>query len=59
MQVFSFYHPKIPTGLIDVFVDEPIAYQKLEEERVLIKAGTLRIPVVSRKHLIELKQTSG
>lgn len=59
MQVFSFYHPKKPSALLDVFVDEPIDYKTLEEEKKVIRAGNLKIPVVSIQHLIALKKISG
>jgi len=59
MQVFSFYHPKQPSSLVDVFVDEPIDYETLEKEREVMRAGSIKIPVVSRKHLIALKKISG
>jgi predicted nucleotidyltransferase len=59
MRVFSFYHPKKTVALVDVFVDEPIEYRKLEAEQKWIKAGGIKIPVISVKHLIELKEISG
>lgn len=59
MQVFSFYHPRKPTVILDIFVDEPIEYAALEKEKEVIRAGSLRIPVVSKRHLIELKKISG
>jgi len=59
MQVFSWYHPKKPSVLLDVFVDEPIGYETLEEEKEVIRAGSIKIPVVSIQHLIALKKISG
>jgi hypothetical protein len=59
MSVFSFYDSKKPMGLVDVFIDEPIDYQKLEKERIRMKAGGITIPVISKKHLIKLKKMSG
>ena len=59
VQVFSFYHPKKPATLLDVFVNEPIDYETLENAKEVIQAGSLKIPVVSRQHLIELKKISG
>ena len=58
MRVFSFFDPAKPLGLIDVFVDEPIAYDSLEAERIFIEAGEIKIPVVSIGHLIQLKEIS-
>lgn len=59
MQVLSFYHPKKPALLLDVFVNEPIDYETLEDEKEVIQAGSIKIPVVSKRHLIELKKISG
>jgi len=56
MQVLSFYHPKKPATLLDVFVNEPIDYETLEDEKEVLQAGSVKIPVVSRRHLIELKK---
>ena len=59
MQVLSFYHPKKPAPLLDVFVNEPIDYETLADEKEVIQAGSIKIPVVSRRHLIALKKISG
>lgn len=59
MRVFSFYHPGKAIVLVDIFVDEPIEYRKLEAERKWIEAGGIKIPVISIKHLIKLKEISG
>jgi predicted nucleotidyltransferase len=59
MRVFSFCHPRKPVALVDVFVDEPIEYRKLEAEQKWIRAGGIKIPVISIKHLIRLKEISG
>jgi hypothetical protein len=59
MQVLSFYHPKKPAPLLDVFVNEPIDYETLADEKEVIQAGSIKIPVVSKRHLIELKKISG
>ena len=59
MRVFSFYHPRKTLSLVDVFIDEPIEYQKLKADHKRIKAGKIKIPVISIKHLIRLKELSG
>ena len=56
MEVFSFYHPKMPMNLIDVFVNEPIGFNEIESEIVLFKAKDIEIPVISKKHLKSLKR---
>jgi hypothetical protein len=56
MEVFSFYHPKMPMNLIDVFVNEPIGFNEIESEIVIFKARDIEIPVISKKHLKVLKR---
>ena len=56
MEVFSFYHPKMPINLIDVFVNEPIGFNEIESEIVIFKAKDIEIPVISKKHLKSLKR---
>jgi hypothetical protein len=55
MEVFSFYHPKMPMNLIDVFVNEPIGFNEIENEIVIFKARDIEIPAISKKHLKVLK----
>ena len=56
MEVFSFYHPKMPMNLIVVFVNEPIGFNEIESEIVIFKAKDIEIPVISKKHLKSLKR---
>lgn len=58
MQVFTFFHPKIPFRLIDVFVDEPIDYDKVNEKKKVVNVQGIKIPLVSKEHLKELKTIS-
>lgn len=59
MRVFSFYHPKKGIMLIDIFVNEPLPYNKIRKNAVELKMGNLVIPTVSVKDLIQLKEISG
>jgi hypothetical protein len=59
MRVFSFYHPKKGIMLIDIFVNEPVPYDKIRKNAVKLKMGNLVIPTVSVKNLIKLKEISG
>lgn len=59
MRVFSFYHPKKGILLIDIFIDEPVSYNKIKEDSVRMKMGNLLIPTVSVEDLIKLKEISG
>lgn len=59
MRVFSFYHPKKGIMLIDIFINEPVPYNKIKEASVKMKMGNLLIPTVSVEDLIKLKGISG
>lgn len=59
MRVFSFYHPKKNIMLIDIFVNEPVPYDKIRQDAVIMKMGNLLIPTVSLNDLIKLKKISG
>jgi len=58
MEVFSFYHPKKAISLIDVFIHEPLSYEKVKAGVKKMKVGRYSIPVVSVQDLIKLKQIS-
>lgn len=57
MKVFSFYHPKSHL-LVDIFINEPVDYAGLIKRSITVRAGNLKIPVVSVKDLIKLKSIS-
>ncbi|MDP2156415.1 MAG: hypothetical protein Q8K68_01740 [Nitrospirota bacterium] len=59
MVVFSFYHPEKPVNLVDVFITEQLSFPIIEKELVWFEAGNVKIPVVSKTHLIQLKQIAG
>lgn len=59
MVVFSFYHQTDPLKNIDIFVEEPIKFKTLEKSLQMLRAGTLSIPVLSIKHLIQIKKKAG
>jgi hypothetical protein len=59
MTVFSFFHPSEHGKVVDVFVDEPIPFLEIDAERTVIEAAAVRIPVVSIRHLKQLKARAG
>jgi hypothetical protein len=59
MKVFSFYHSQQAISLVDIFIYEPIDYEKARRNLIRIKAGNLSIPVASMNDLIKLKKISG
>jgi len=58
MFVCSFYHSRRPMELVDIFITEPIPFEQIEKEIVLFEGEGIRIPVVSKKHLKQLKMLS-
>ncbi|MBI2340110.1 MAG: hypothetical protein HYU99_07095 [Deltaproteobacteria bacterium] len=59
MKVFSVYNPRNPMEHIDVMIHHVIDFDKMHKNRVTMKEGTLRIPVVGIPDLIRLKETAG
>jgi len=59
MLVFSFYHLKRHQDHIDVFVYEPVDFKKAYKEKEVMKAGRIKIPVISIKHLKKMKMMAG
>ena len=59
MLVFSFFHLTRHQDRIDVFVYEPIKFDKAYEEREIIDAKGLKIPIISMRHLKQLKKKAG
>lgn len=56
MVVFSFFHVKRHHDLIDVFIYEPIQFDKVYKQKKIITAGGIRIPIISIEHLKLLKK---
>ena len=59
MIVFSFFHLKDPTVLIDMFVSEPFPFTEIKKKMVKVKIQGITIPIISLKHLQILKQRAG
>jgi len=55
MLVFSFYHLKRYQDHIDVFVYEPVGFEKAYKEREIMTADLIKIPVISIKYLKKMK----
>ncbi len=59
MIVFSFVYKDPPFQLIDMFVDEPIAFRDLYQKKKNIRVEGITIPLISIAHLIKLKKKAG
>ena len=56
--VFSFWRPDKPYQIVDVFIKEPIPFEKMWGKREKIKLQNLTVPVISIKDLKKLKKTA-
>ena len=56
MKVLAFWHPKRPSELLDVFVDNPIPFEEIEKEKIIKRTKGFEVPLPSLKHLVKLKR---
>jgi len=59
MVVFKFYNPKREIEEIDVFIKELIPFSEIEKEVERFCIEGIVIPVVSKRHLKQMKTFSG
>lgn len=59
MMVFSFYHPRLPYQQVDIFLDNPMDFEKAEAEKRTVTAKGIKIPLLSINHLIRMKKSVG
>ncbi|MDR7192925.1 hypothetical protein [Luteimonas terrae] len=59
MLVFPLWDPANPLRSVDVFIDEPIAFEHLLQQAVTKDLDGLPVRVASIPHLIEMKQRAG
>lgn len=59
MQVFSFFHSKDQYKIVDVFVDEPIAFKNLYQDKINVPVQDIMVPLASLEHLKYLKRLAG
>lgn len=59
MKAMNFYSEKAPIGEIDIVFDSPIPYSELKGRAVTFELYGEKIPTVSIRDLIELKEKSG
>lgn len=59
MQVFPLWDPANPLRSVDVFIDEPIAFDQLWQQAIIKDLDGVPVRVASIPHLIEMKQRAG
>lgn len=57
--VFTFIHPAAPFKMIDIFLDNPVDFDKAFERRTLLNIGGVAVDVASVEDLINMKTISG
>jgi hypothetical protein len=59
MLVFPLWDPHNPLRSVDVFIDEPVAFDRLLRDAVRKDLDGTTVPVASIEHLIEMKEDAG
>lgn len=59
MKAMNFYSGKTPIGEIDIVFDSPVPYEELKSRAVTFEIEGEKIPTVSIRDLIKLKEMSG
>ena len=59
MTGFSFAAPAPSMELVDVFIEEVLPFDAIEKELFMVSAKGITIPVLSLKHLKQLKKAAG
>ncbi|MCK5580205.1 MAG: hypothetical protein KAJ18_02920 [Candidatus Omnitrophica bacterium] len=58
IKAFNFYKED---GLkeVDIIIESPVSYQDARKDAILIKIGSIRLPVISVDNLIKMKKKAG
>ncbi|MEO9198931.1 MAG: hypothetical protein ABI206_09285 [Antricoccus sp.] len=59
MLVFPLWDPANPLRSVDVFIDEPIAFDSLLRDAVRKDLDGISVPIASIDHLIDMKRRAG
>lgn len=59
MEAFTFWSPKKPYEEVDILIRNPVEFEEADKAKKIIEAKDIKIPVISLKHLIKLKEISG
>lgn len=59
MLVFSFVHQNDPIQVIDIFIQEPKPFNDLFSNRLDVPFGNLKLRVIGKTDLIEMKERAG
>ncbi len=59
MKAFALFHPNNSAEHLDIVIDHPLNFRKAYKNKMLIREGTLTIPVVSIPDLLMMKKFAG
>jgi hypothetical protein len=59
LTAISFHHSKDEFKQVDIFIKNPINFNKAYRERKIIKAKRISFPCASKKDIIRMKQKAG
>jgi len=58
MKAFNFYK-EAELKEVDIVIDSPVPYKKAKKNAIHVKAGDIRLPVISIENLIAMKKNTG
>lgn len=59
MKAFNFYKSERSYEEVDIIIDSPVSFEEAEKDAVMVKAGKLILPVISKNNLIKMKKQAG
>ena len=58
MKAFNFYKDA-EFKEVDIIIDSPVSFEQAQKELLYVKAGDIKLPVISLNHLIKMKNKAG
>jgi hypothetical protein len=59
MKAFNFYKDNSSYEEVDIIIDSPISYKEAAKDAIKVKAGGLRLIVISPKKFVKMKKAAG
>lgn len=58
LRAFTFVHSLRPLQEVDLLLESPVSFEEADRTKIVVTAGSLRVPVISLDHLIAMKRVS-
>ena len=58
MKAFNFYKDKTLKE-VDIIIESPVSFAQAEKDVIIVSVGEMKLPVISIKNLIKMKQVAG